>query len=67
MLDVKIGINDFKVALKAKASEPLLEGKWCKKVNSSECFWNIERDGGKSTLNVTLEKHEGKNWWNCLL
>jgi hypothetical protein len=66
MLDVKIGIHDFKVAMKGKA-EVLIEGKWCKKINSSESFWNIERDGSKSTLNITIEKFEGKNWWNCLL
>mmetsp|Transcript_4911 Transcript_4911/g.7353 ORF Transcript_4911/g.7353 Transcript_4911/m.7353 type:complete len:326 (-) Transcript_4911:39-1016(-) len=67
MLDVKIGINNFKVGLKSKPDEPLVDGKWNKKVNSSECFWSVERDGGKSTLSVTLEKHEDKNWWNCLL
>jgi len=67
MLEVKIGINDFKVNLKGKAGEPLCEGKWCKKINSGESIWNIERDGDKSTLSVTLEKFEGKNWWNCLI
>ena len=67
MLDVKIGVNDFKVAFKNKPSEPILEGKWPKKVNASESFWNIERDGDKATMNITLEKREGKQWWNCLL
>lgn len=68
MLDVKIGINNLKIAYKNKPNEPpLLEGKWPKKINSSESFWNIERDGDKSTMNITLEKYEGKNWWNCLL
>jgi len=33
MLDVKIGIHDFKINLKGKAAEPLIEGKWCKKIN----------------------------------
>ena len=42
-LDIKIGINDFKCAFKSNPSEPLIEGKWYKKVNSGECFWNIER------------------------
>jgi hypothetical protein len=45
----------------------LLEGTWNKKVNSGECFWSIERDGEKSILNLTLEKSEGKCWWNSLL
>jgi hypothetical protein len=67
MLDVKIGINDFKVSLKSKPSEPLIEGKWAKKINPGETFWNLEREGDKSTLNVTIEKHEGKSWWNSLL
>ena len=68
MLDVKIGINNLKIAYKNKPNEaPLLEGKWHKKINSSESFWNIEREGDKSTMNITIEKYEGKNWWNCLL
>lgn len=67
MLDVKIGIHDFKVALKANPSEPIVSGKWHKKIKPEETFWNIERDGGKSVLNVTIEKYEDKNWWNCLI
>ena len=67
MLDVKIGIHDFRVALKSKPNEPIVEGKWCKKINSGDSFWSIEKSGAKSTLSVTLEKFEGKNWWNCFL
>lgn len=65
-LDVKLGIHDFKIALKGK-QETLIEGKWCKKINSGESIWNIERDSGKATMNITIVKYEGKNWWNCLL
>ena len=65
MLNVTIKMGEFKVAL--KTGDVICEGKWCKKVNASESFWNIERDGEKSTLNVQLEKADGKNWWNCLL
>jgi len=49
-LDVKIGINDFKVALKATPNEPLVSGKWYKKINPGESFWNLEKDGEKVTL-----------------
>lgn len=56
------------VKLKGKPSEPaILEGKWHKKVNSEECLWNLERSGGKSTMTLTLEKKEGRNWWNTVL
>ena len=65
MLAIDIKMTSLKVAL--KTGEVLLEGKWPKKVNASESFWNIERDGDKSTLNIQLEKAEGKNWWNSLL
>jgi len=54
MLNVTIKMTEFKVAL--KTGEVLVEGKWCKKVNAGECFWNIERDGENSILNVQLEK-----------
>jgi hypothetical protein len=67
MLEVKLGINEVKVNLKGKSAEPILEGKWNKKINPSESFWSVERDGAKSTLSLTLEKHEGRNWWNCLV
>ena len=66
-IDVKIGVNDFKLCLKTNLNEPLISGKFPKKVNPSECFWNIERDGEKSTMNLVLAKQEGKNWWNCLI
>lgn len=66
-LDVKLGINDMHIKLKANPSEPLLIGKWCKKIHSDEALWSIERDGDKCTLQMTIEKHEGQNWWNCLL
>lgn len=67
MIEVKLGVNDFKLALKSNPKEPLLEAKWCKKINAGESIWNLERDGDKSTLAITLEKYDGKNWWNCLL
>ena len=67
MIDVKIGATDFKLNMKGKANEPILEGKWAKKVNAGECFWNLERDGEKSILQLTLEKREGKQWWSSLL
>ena len=44
--------NNFKVVLKAKPNEPLLEGKWHEKIDPGETFWNIERDGVKSTFIV---------------
>lgn len=67
MLDVTIKGTEFKLALKGKANEPIIEGKWHKKINVGETFWNVERDGSKSIFNLTLEKSEGKCWWNCLL
>jgi hypothetical protein len=67
MIDVKIAINNFSVALKSKPNECLVEGKWYKKINPGESFWNLEKDGDKVTLNVTIEKFEGQNWWKSLL
>jgi len=67
MLDVKIAINNFSVCLKSKPNEPLVEGKWYKKINPGESFWNIEKDGERAVLNVTIEKFEGQNWWKSML
>lgn len=59
MLDVKIGINDFKVSMKGKGGEPIVEGKWNKKIKEDESLWSIEKEDNKSILNVTIEKFEG--------
>ena len=67
MIDVKMAINNFTVSLKSKPNEPIVDGKWYKKINPGESFWNIEKDGDKATLNVTIEKFEGQNWWKSLL
>ena len=66
-LDVKLGIHDMHVKLKAKPEEPLLIGKWCQKIHIDEALWSIEKDGGSCILQITFEKHSGQNWWNCLL
>ena len=66
-ISVTLGILDVKVFLKSNPTEPLLEGKWHKKINAGESFWNIDREGEKSTLNLSLEKFEGKCWWNSLV
>lgn len=58
MLDVKITMTKLRIALKSKPNEPLIDGKWCKKIHAEESFWNIERDGAKSTLQITMEKYE---------
>ena len=45
-----------------------MEGNWHKKVNSEECLWNLERnEKGQCTLALSLEKKEGRNWWNTVL
>lgn len=68
MLDVQLNINDIRIGYKGKKDEPaLLEGKWCKKIKQEESLWNIEREGDKSTMTVTIEKFEGRNWWTSML
>ena len=64
MLDVNLGISKMHIRLKGQPNEPaIMEGNWHKKINSEESLWNIERDGEKSTMTVSLEKREGRNWW----
>ena len=67
-LDVKTGNLDFKVSYKGKPNqEPLVVGKWHKKIISGETIWTIEKEGASSKLCVIVEKHEKQNWWKCLL
>lgn len=68
MLDVNLGISSMHIKYKGKPNEPaIMDGKWHKKVNSEECLWNLERSGAKSTMTISLEKKEGRNWWNTVL
>ena len=67
-LDVKTGNLDFKVSYKGKPNqEPIVQGKWHKKITSGETIWTIEKEGASSKLCVIVEKHEKQNWWKCLL
>jgi len=66
-LDVKLGIKSMHIKLKTKPDEPILMGEWFNKIHTDEALWSIERDGGKAILQITFEKHEGQNWWNCVL
>ena len=50
LINVKIGVSDFKVSLKASPNEPIVEGKWHKKVKAEDSTWVIESDGNKKTL-----------------
>ena len=59
MIDVKIGINDFKVSMKGKGNDPIVAGKWYKKIKEDESLWSIEKEKDKVILNVTIEKFEG--------
>jgi hypothetical protein len=67
MLDVNLGISKMHIKLKGSKEPALMEGQWHKKVNSEECLWNLEREGEKSTMTITLEKKEGRNWWTTIL
>lgn len=67
MLDVNLGISKMHVKLKESNQPVILEGNWHKKINSEEALWNLERDGDKSTMTISLEKREGRNWWATVI
>ena len=67
MLKVDIQMSKVHVSLKSNPSEPLLDGKWCKKVHAGDSYWSVERDGDKCTLNIQVEKYDHKTWWKCLV
>ena len=45
MLSVTINALDFKVALKSNPKEPIVAGKWCKKIKADDSTWVNESDG----------------------
>ena len=67
-MDIKLGYSDMYIKYKDKPNDPpLVEGKWREKVNIDETYWSIEKDSGKATLHVTVEKKTGTRWWKSLL
>lgn len=66
-LKVDIGMSKVHVSLKSNPKEPLVEGKWCKKVQAADSYWSVERDGDKATLSIQVEKYENKSWWKSLI
>lgn len=64
-LDIQIKQSTLKVAVKGKP--PIIEGEMHKKVKVDDCMWNIESDGTKRLLNLTLQKMEGQYWWHCVM
>lgn len=66
--DIKVTQTKEKCKVEIVASkEVLVEGKWAKAIIVDDSFWTINRDGGKSTLMLTLCKKEDRCWWDCLL
>jgi hypothetical protein len=65
-LDVKMLPSTLRVALKG-SSEPIMEGKWCKKIKPDDSLWTVESDGGKRCLQLTLQKFDTMSWWDCIL
>ena len=57
--------SSLKIGLKGQA--PIIDGPLHKKIKTSECLWTLETDGPKRTLQMTLVKVDGMNWWNCII
>jgi len=45
----------------------LIDGLLHKKIKASDSLWTLETDGPKRTLQMTLVKVDGMNWWNCVI
>ena len=57
--------SSLKIGLKGQT--PLIDGALHKKIKTSECLWTLETDGPQRTLQMTLVKVDGMNWWNCII
>ena len=64
-LDVQMKPSSLKIGVKG---QPLLiDGTLPKKIKTSESLWTLESDGPKRTLQMTLVKVDGMNWWNSVI
>ena len=64
-LDVQMKAASLRVGLKGQP--PIIDGPLHKKIKTGDCLWTLETDGAKRTLQLTLVKVDGMNWWNCVI
>lgn len=50
-----------------KGQTPIIDGALHKKIKTADSLWTLETDGPKRTLQLTLVKVDGMNWWNCVI
>jgi len=64
-LDVQIKATRLKVGVKGQP--PIIDGELHKKVKMEDSMWNMESDGNKRLMNLTLQKFEGQYWWHNVI
>jgi flagellar biosynthesis GTPase FlhF len=64
-LDIQMKASSLKIGVKGQT--PIVDGALHKKIKTGDSLWTLETDGPKRTLQLTLVKVDGMNWWNCII
>ena len=64
-LDIQMKASSLKIGVKGQT--PIVDGSLHKKIKTGDSLWTLETDGPKRTLQLTLVKVDGMNWWNCII
>lgn len=64
-LDIQLKASSLKIGVKGQT--PIVDGPLHKKIKTGDSLWTLETDGPKRTLQLTLVKVDGMNWWNCII
>lgn len=64
-LDVVMKGASLKIGVKGQPA--IIDGPLHKKIKVAESLWTLEKDGNKRTLQMTLAKVEGMNWWSSII
>lgn len=64
-LDIQMKASSLKIGVKGQT--PIIDGALHKKIKTGDSLWTLETDGPKRTLQLTLAKVDGMNWWNCII
>lgn len=64
-LDIQMKASTLKIGVKGQT--PIIDGPLHKKIKTGDSLWTLETDGAKRTLQLTLVKVDGMNWWNCII
>ena len=63
-LKIDLGIKKCKIQIKGQT---VIDNEWRSPIKQEDSLWCLETDDkGKRCVQLSLTKHAGQNWWDCV-